>query len=143
MKLLAILRKAIERLDRHPDPDLADYEELGYLIRRIEIEAIEGHPAIVRACQIRSGPISTGLAREVLAACLAALPKRDTLTPPQVARELSVSPDTVLGWIRTGQLKASQLGTNRRRYVITRLELDRFLERRQPETKRGRPRNTL
>lgn len=134
MKLLQTLRKAIAHVESHPDPDLVDFEELQFLIRRIEREATEvGNPAIVQACDIRSGPISTNHARSVLAACLAALPQPSTLTPPMVAKELSVSSDTVLGWIRSGALKAANLGTNRKRYSIHRADLDRFLSNRKPE----------
>ena len=51
------------------------------------------------------------------------------LNPPQIAKELRVSPDTVLGWINTKQLKAANVATgNRPRYKIRRYDLDRFLK---------------
>lgn len=64
------------------------------------------------------------------------------LNPPDVAQQLRVSPATVIGWIRTGQLKAANLATgNRPRYVIQRAELDRFLRSRQPEPPNPRRRS--
>jgi hypothetical protein len=56
------------------------------------------------------------------------------MNPGDVAELLHVSPHTVLGWIRTTQLKASNIATGMRpRYVIQRTDLDRFLASRQPE----------
>lgn len=63
----------------------------------------------------------------------------DLLKPQQVAQQLGVSPDTVLGWIRSGQLKAANLGANRARYVIDRQAVDEFLRKRQPEPPEKRP----
>lgn len=43
------------------------------------------------------------------------------LTPPRVAKELGVSPDKVLGWIRCGELKTINVAADQRkrpRYVI-------------------------
>ena len=58
----------------------------------------------------------------------------DALNPPQIAKELRVSPDTVLGWIRTKQLKAANIATgNRPRWIIQRSDLDTFLQSRQPQ----------
>lgn len=34
-------------------------------------------------------------------------------TPPEIAKLLRVSPDTVRGWIRSGELKASDLSATR------------------------------
>ena len=66
--------------------------------------------------------------------------KSDALNPGDVAKALSVSPATVIGWIRSGQLKAADIATGKRpRFVIQRAELDRFLQLRQhtPQRKRG------
>jgi len=59
----------------------------------------------------------------------------DTLTPPQVARELKRSVDTVRGWIRSGELKASNVAKpgKRTRYIVKRDDLDSFLAKRQPD----------
>jgi hypothetical protein len=67
---------------------------------------------------------------------------REILTPPQVAKQLGVDPNTVIGWIRTSQLKGANVGSGdqRPRYKIKRTDLDDFLESRQPEAPRKRQR---
>lgn len=58
------------------------------------------------------------------------MPERRWLTPPQIARQLGVSPDTIASFIRSGELRAVNLarpGAHRRRYHIAPEELDRFL----------------
>jgi hypothetical protein len=51
-----------------------------------------------------------------------------------VAKELRVSPDTVLHWVRTKQLTAANIATGSRpRWIIKRSDLDVFLTSRQPE----------
>ena len=61
----------------------------------------------------------------------------DYLTPKQVAEMLKASRDTVLAWIRGGELKASNLNKKgkRPRWAVTRTELSEFLKKRQPEAK--------
>lgn len=75
----------------------------------------------------------------VLVDCLAALPEdeqTDTLSTKDVAKILSVSRETVLGWINSQQLKASNIASgNRPRWIISREALDSFLKNRQPEPK--------
>jgi len=56
-----------------------------------------------------------------------------TLTPPQVAKRLRVSPDKVLAWIRSGELRAVDVasrGASRPRYRVTLDELRVFENRR-------------
>jgi hypothetical protein len=54
------------------------------------------------------------------------------MTPPEIARRLKKSPEAVLGWIRAGHLKASNLSRGRKpRYVVTNFDLDAFLKSRQ------------
>ena len=54
-------------------------------------------------------------------------------TVADVARQLHTSPDTVRGWIKSGQLAAANLATGSRpRYVITQDDLAAFLKCRQP-----------
>jgi excisionase family DNA binding protein len=62
-------------------------------------------------------------------------PVRTVLTPPQVAKQLGVDPATVIGWIRSKQLRASNVGKGeqRPRYRIQQSDLDAFLKTRQPE----------
>jgi excisionase family DNA binding protein len=74
----------------------------------------------------------------------AAGPRRDVLTPPQAATRLGVDAGTVITWIKTGELKASNVGkgSQRPRYRIQRSDLDRFLKSRQPEVSAKRKRRT-
>jgi excisionase family DNA binding protein len=57
----------------------------------------------------------------------------DNLTVDDVAEELSVNPETVRTWIRSGELKAMDLGGG---YRISRADLNDFLERRKRPRKR-------
>jgi excisionase family DNA binding protein len=50
------------------------------------------------------------------------------MNTPQVARKLGVNIQTVRGYIRSGELGAARIG---RRYVITREDVDRFVEARK------------
>jgi len=70
------------------------------------------------------------------------------LSPPAIAKQLRVSRDTVLGWIRSGELTAVDLaspGSTRPRYRIDQADLRAFLLRRQvqttPKQKRRRRKN--
>lgn len=51
------------------------------------------------------------------------------MTPPEIAKLLRVSPDKILGWIRSGRLKAVNLGNGycRPRYRVSRESLETFL----------------
>lgn len=56
------------------------------------------------------------------------------LTPPEAAKLLRVDPETVIGWIRAGELRASNLarrGTTRPRFRIAREAIDAFLAGRE------------
>jgi len=57
------------------------------------------------------------------------------LTPPEVARRWGVSPDKVIGWIRSGELRAIDVsahpGIGRPRYRIDVLDLAAFESQRQ------------
>jgi hypothetical protein len=60
------------------------------------------------------------------------------LTPPQLAKRLRVAPETVLGWIRSGELVAANLAArNRRRprYHIDPRDVEEFLKGRRPKPK--------
>ena len=57
----------------------------------------------------------------------------DMLTPPQVARQIGVSPDKVYAWIHGGQLQAANTATRlggRPRYRISQADLDAFMKTR-------------
>jgi len=55
-------------------------------------------------------------------------------TPPQIAEAYGVSPDKVLGWIRSGELQAINIATRatgrRPRYVVRESDLRAFEDRR-------------
>jgi hypothetical protein len=67
--------------------------------------------------------------------CLAAIPESKTvLTPPEIAEQLGTAPETVIGWIKSGQLKGANLATDHRpRYVVDPVDLAAFLKSRQPQ----------
>lgn len=96
----------------------------------------EGCGDVVRALV---PPASLREARGSLADALAALElcgkeETDALTPPDVAKRLGVKPATVIGWIKSGQLKASNLSKGARpRYRVQPDDLAEFLDKRQPQ----------
>jgi len=55
------------------------------------------------------------------------------LSPPQVARELQVTPERIISWIRAGRLRAVNLseGAKRPRFRIDRDDLEMFLRTRE------------
>lgn len=59
-------------------------------------------------------------------------PERSFLTPPEIARLLRVSPDKVAAWIRSGRLRATNVGAaSRPRWRVSREDFDTFLDSRQ------------
>jgi transposase len=65
------------------------------------------------------------------------------LTPPAIARLLGVTPETVIAWIRAGELNGINIATSlagRPRYKIAQESLDQFLQKRMtvPPTKPAR-----
>jgi hypothetical protein len=57
---------------------------------------------------------------------------RTVLTPPLAAKQIGCAPETIIGWIRSGALKASNLAKGQRpRYVIDPDDLSAFLTTRQ------------
>ena len=85
-------------------------------------------PEAAAAC--RRGPATIRLIE-----CLNAIPDtRAVLTPPEIAEQLGAAPETVTGWIKSGQLKGANLATDRRpRYVVEPDDLATFLKSRQPQ----------
>ena len=64
-----------------------------------------------------------------------AAPSGGMLTPPQVAKQLGVSPDKVRGWIAKGELPATNVATGKGgqpRYRISETDLADFQKKRQP-----------
>lgn len=61
---------------------------------------------------------------------------RSYLTPPQIAKTLGVTAEKVIGWIRRGELRASNIATNlggRPRFIVAPADLAAFLESRRPQ----------
>jgi excisionase family DNA binding protein len=122
----------------HRDP-LGDCESIADVIAEAgRRAAVAGLPDAVKACQIRSGPVGTDLARRVLSACLRACQPADeqtTLTVRRAAARIGVAYDTVLDWITSKQLKASNIGKGKvkARYRIAVADLESFLAGRKPE----------
>lgn len=59
----------------------------------------------------------------------------DWATPPEIAKALRVDPSTVLSWVKTGELRASNLASRsatRPRWRISREALEAFLAGREP-----------
>ena len=84
-----------------------------------------------------------GLAERLAASCTTRAARRKTpkaapsggmLTPPQVAKQLGVSPDKILAWIRKGELHATNVAAGsggRPRYRISHEDLAEFQRKRQ------------
>ena len=72
--------------------------------------------------------------------------RKTKLTPPDVAKQWGVSPEKVIGWIRSGELRAFNAATRhssgRPRYLIDSADLLAFEQRRrmQPTTRTPRRR---
>ena len=72
---------------------------------------------------------------------------RQKLTPPELARRLRVHPDKILGWIRSGELRAINVAANPRgrpRWRIDPADVAAFEQRRAarpvlPSRRRKRP----
>jgi excisionase family DNA binding protein len=114
-----------ELANDHPDEN--HFWEAGGTIREARRIALAlDRPDVAKLCRIGDRPLALPVAQEILSACLATLRIRrpadsqiDMLTPPQVARRYGVSPDTVRGWIASGELRAVSVGKG------TRLPLER------------------
>ena len=108
--------------------------------------AAAGHPGLVRAPVDDADVIEV---RRYLSACIAARAEPPEpgppalLSPPEVAELTGSAPETVIEWIKTGYLKASNLATGQRpRYMVRPVDLDDFLASRQvprPNAFRARP----
>lgn len=57
-------------------------------------------------------------------------------TPPEIAREMGITAEKVIGWIRRGELRGSNIAANlsgRPRYIVADDDLSAFLASRQPQ----------
>ncbi|BBO34201.1 helix-turn-helix domain-containing protein [Lacipirellula parvula] len=100
-----------------------------------EWAAKHGHPELVREWTPAAQPIEV---RKYLAMAIAATAEKPEpgpeplLSPPEVAELTGSAPETVIEWIKTGFLKASNLATGQRpRYMVKPADLDDFLTSRQ------------
>ena len=102
-------------------------ETLQRIYESTPIEAIEylygDTPAVKR--------IKKALSTKLTAKEWADLPV--TLDPVQAAMVLKASPESVRDWIRSGELKASDLGSGRSKFVIRKDDLKEFMDKRQPD----------
>ena len=123
-------------------PEENQFWEAGDIIRAARRIALAlDRPDVAKICRIRTGPLALPVAQEILSACLQLLRKRrpadlpsDLLTPPQVAQRYGVSPDTVRGWIASGQLPAVNVGKGSRpRFRISADALRDFDAKRPPQ----------
>lgn len=136
------LRKQLEQLSAElADLDQLDgenadrFDQTWFAIRNAHELALNDHAAdAIDIARRVTGPLSPSEGRMILAAMIHSLPDdpKALLNISDVCELLSVSPTTVADWIETKQLKASNLSkSNRPRWVIQRVELDRFLKFRQ------------
>lgn len=121
--------KHLAALNSVPE-DCADEFAASIVNEVSEWAARNGYPDLVRDPTPAARLIEV---RRYLAAAIAATtPPVTVLTPPEIAKQLGADPATVIQWIRSGQLKASNLATGHRpRYVVQPADLDAFLKARQ------------
>ena len=120
-------------IDIHEDDNL----EGVIVTQTIKYAAQHGRPDIVENGQ-KLGPYPTlEEVRLFLTACLASC-KTSYLTPPQIAKALGVGNDKVWGWIRRGELTATNVTTKpggRPRWRISKEDFDAFRKGKRPQEK--------
>ncbi len=129
----AWLQGRIASIQSRPRPELdeLDYEDFeNYRVQSYRYAVKLGVSDAAKA----TADHTVGSWVDPLLRCLEALPEpKAILSPPQVAEQLGVAPETVVTWIKNGELKASNLAKAARpRYVVTPGDLDAFLKTRQP-----------
>lgn len=69
----------------------------------------------------------------------------EILTPPKIAEKLGVKPETVIGWIKSGELAGFNVASpgKRPRYRVSAEALEAFTLRRTPEKVTIAPRKVL
>lgn len=126
---------ALDRLRELGEFDESHRTELAELMGAVRNwAATRGLPEVVKLCRDDGRNRTPIEAREILAACIAAThDKVKPLTPAAVGKQVGASPETVIGWIRSGKLKAANLSKGvRPRYVIEPDDLAAFLKTQQP-----------
>lgn len=129
----------LNRLEAYPDLPFHVFEEAAEVVRQAgRHAALLGYAAVARRCaDCTTDALALSTARAELAACVAAVDckaeKPDALNAAQVAKTLAVRKQKVLDWIRSGELRASNVGSGYQpRWRITRADLDVFLAGRNP-----------
>ena len=140
----SFIEKQIREIDTdYPDPVMLG-DDLRQMLKDVELKATaEGFPEIVKACQIRSGPISISIARLVLSQCLAIAngeKPKDWLLVSEVAELLRVSDSKVLDWIKSGRLKSKNLSDSTRPQYRVHADSLKEFDDVSPETKPRRRR---
>jgi len=135
-KFRSWLRSKIDELDflqdYQPDPEVR--EEAGIIAREAGNRAAGlGLTALYQLSRNLRDSITAQEAKAYLSECLAGSVDESALTPPQAAKLLKVSPDKVLNWIRSGELRAVNVSGGRPKYRIAREDLQAFTNRRTPQ----------
>jgi excisionase family DNA binding protein len=126
-------RKLLHDLEQVPD-DVADEYVAGIVNLVSQWASANGHADLVRDWTPAASRLE---ARRYLAEAIAVTKTQEdgTITPSQVAKRLGVRSERVLAWIKSGKLKASNLGTKRPRYRVTQDDLSTFLKEQQTPPK--------
>lgn len=123
----------LETIDPRAGEASAEYADV---VRELKIRTLEFNPTLSLSLPIldkKYAASAVGQLRRVLEEIeTPSVPDGDVLDPPDVARLMECSPDTVREWIRSGQLRASNVASgNRPRWKIKRSDLETFLQTRQ------------
>jgi excisionase family DNA binding protein len=149
-ELRSLLLKRMKELERWysddpPDPDKVADRERAIVYEVASEMALAGfHRLHAAGLTLRFGD-NTEAVKTYLSRCLGALQSRqrtgskgpahesNMLTPPEVARQYGVSPDTVRAWITSGDLRAVSIGKGKRpRYRVPREALTELDAKRLP-----------
>jgi excisionase family DNA binding protein len=144
-ELRTLIRKRWEELERlyadeYSDPEKVVAKERATVYEVANEMAVAAfHRLHTAGLTLRAGDNPEAV-KTYLSRCLGALqskriadadPQTEMLTPPQVARRYGVSPDTVRGWIASGDLRALSVGkASRVRYRVPVDALEEFAAKR-------------
>lgn len=136
MNLQRFLSELVAIYETDPTGQWSGHRAAAIVNEVSEAMAKAGHSELVRApipdCDVID-------AKRYLAACIAASKEQSqklhAFTPPQVAKLLGVSPESVIALIRSGELDGSNIGNGmqRPRYRVTQAAIDSYLEGKQSE----------
>lgn len=147
-ELRSLILQRMDELDRwygdeYPDPEKIVARESAIVYEVANEMARAGFARLHASGLTLSAGDNPEAVKTYLSQCLRALqPKRRTrstspapqsemLTPPQVAKRYGVSPDTVRGWIASGDLRAVSVGKGSRvRYRVPVDALEEFAAKR-------------